>query len=81
MTAVQRRIMGKVAYLDEARGFWGSEAFSVSIHPGGRTIRCVSELDGMGILRDTNSTLDNAWRPREACTRLPGMRSSPPSVV
>jgi hypothetical protein len=61
-----------VAYLDEASGSWGSEVFSVSIHPGGRTIRCVSELDGMGmgILRDTNWTLDNAWRPREGFARV-----------
>lgn len=69
MALPSRTITGRIAYLSADGTSWGRESFSVSVHDAGRVIRAVSELDDVGLLRDTNWSLSSQWAPLEGFVR------------
>ncbi len=66
---LERFHRGRIAY-ERAKG-GGQEWFSVTVLKNGdRTMRCQTEMEDIGLLRDVTQTLDKDWRPVDSFVRI-----------
>ena len=66
-----RKFRGTVSYMSDEGGEFGREYFSVSVEKDGtRTLRCVCEMDNVGLIRDVTHTVDKNFVPIDCYVRV-----------
>ncbi|MEZ5101364.1 MAG: hypothetical protein R3C15_16500 [Thermoleophilia bacterium] len=62
---------GYILYVSDDAGAWGREWFHRTDHPDGRkTVRTVSELEPLDVIREVTVTVDRDFRPLDCVERL-----------
>ena len=62
---------GTISYSRKAGGEFGREFFTVSVEPDGtRTLRCLCEMDDIGLVRDVTYTVDEDFRAIDCFVRI-----------
>jgi hypothetical protein len=70
-----RMYQGKIGYFSEEKGDIGREYFTVTVeNDGTRTIRCVCEMDLVGLIRDVTYTIDVNYRAMDCFVRVTNER-------
>lgn len=68
-----RSYRGEIRYADEAIGTTGRELFHATVYPDGtRTLRCLCEMDGIGLTRDVTYTVNERFEAMDCFVRITG---------
>lgn len=70
MSIPTSRVAGRIAYRSGSGVIVGRESFELLGHAGGHSLRAVSEMDDIDLLRDTTIAFDRDWRPLDGFARV-----------